>query len=367
MTEYYVGWDVGAWHCDDNPASRDALAVIYRQPNFCWKRKIFTGSFRSDLVTHEGAKLILTMMQCSGMTLGLDDSITLAIDTPLGWPEEMVTLVAKGTLASHPVDDHGSNPFLFRAQEIALFGDGHRPLSPVEQMIGSQSTKGIYFLQRAGLTQADKEGDEGVWRAQGTPKITALETYPAAVVRNDSAYATSAQKLAPESQPGDDEWDACVCALIAFRYATDKSALISPDGATWQRSEGWMWLPKRRDHDVVILTDLRDQSADKRKEDAKKLRKRAAQLAVSLRSASQKAQGRHLAVFQLTGNQEEEIKKESKRSRFTVTLDAQTLSDCTFAVRSRCSKSSERLGGDEVLKWLEDHMRQAPGGHPATA
>jgi hypothetical protein len=26
--KYYVGWDVGAWHCDRNAKSRDALCVL---------------------------------------------------------------------------------------------------------------------------------------------------------------------------------------------------------------------------------------------------------------------------------------------------------------------------------------------------
>ena len=28
MEKYYVGWDVGAWHCDKNTNSMDAIAVL---------------------------------------------------------------------------------------------------------------------------------------------------------------------------------------------------------------------------------------------------------------------------------------------------------------------------------------------------
>ena len=27
MATYYVGWDVGAWHCDKNTNSRDAIVI----------------------------------------------------------------------------------------------------------------------------------------------------------------------------------------------------------------------------------------------------------------------------------------------------------------------------------------------------
>lgn len=28
MKHYYIGWDVGAWNCDRNAASRDAIVIL---------------------------------------------------------------------------------------------------------------------------------------------------------------------------------------------------------------------------------------------------------------------------------------------------------------------------------------------------
>lgn len=32
-SELFIGWDVGAWNCDKNPISRDALVVLDSQRN----------------------------------------------------------------------------------------------------------------------------------------------------------------------------------------------------------------------------------------------------------------------------------------------------------------------------------------------
>ncbi|WP_081139039.1 hypothetical protein [Halomonas sp. BC2] len=32
----YIGWDVGGWNCDHNPASRDALVVLDAPQQVAW-------------------------------------------------------------------------------------------------------------------------------------------------------------------------------------------------------------------------------------------------------------------------------------------------------------------------------------------
>ena len=73
----------------------------------------------------------------------------------------MIELVTTGVVVEVP-PEADKNPDLFRAQDLALFTKGHRPLSMVRDMIGSQSTKGIHFLQRARLLPVAT----GVWGEQ---------------------------------------------------------------------------------------------------------------------------------------------------------------------------------------------------------
>ena len=36
---YYVGWDVGAWHCDKNTNSRDAIVVLDKKGKVVIKKR----------------------------------------------------------------------------------------------------------------------------------------------------------------------------------------------------------------------------------------------------------------------------------------------------------------------------------------
>lgn len=250
MSDLFVGWDVGAWNCDRNRESRDALValetgesgpVIVGQP---WR-----GNVRDLLVEHEGDALIGALMK----RLDVDADgrhVTIAIDTPLGWPIPMLELVTTGVVVEVP-PEADKNPYLFRKQDLALFAQGHRPLSMVRDMIGSQSTKGIHFLQRARLVPAAV----GEW-SRGS--IVALETYPAAAVKDGEIEQLTAKSFAelPASQIQRrskpwraDVCDALSCALVAWLHRQRREALDAP-GADAPAAEGWIWLPRRSPPDV---------------------------------------------------------------------------------------------------------------------
>ena len=170
MSDLYVGWDVGGWNCDRNPASRDGLCAIeVLGSELVVAGAPWHGNLRELLVSHDGDTLLNAMLRKLGIADDQPRAITVAIDAPLGWPTPMVELVAHGRLADVP-PEADCNPYLLRAQDLALFGKGCRPLSPVRDMIGSQSTKGIHFLKRAGLSRART----GVW-SRG--RISGIETY----------------------------------------------------------------------------------------------------------------------------------------------------------------------------------------------
>jgi hypothetical protein len=143
-----MGWDVGGWHCDQNRKSRDALVllealdVVLQPLGRPWR-----GNLRVELATLTGVRLICKMLELCGLDeLGPFD-LTIAIDTPLGWPQAMLDLATGGGPTCVPEDDD-LNPYTRRVTEIDLVtrGCGYRPLSAVRDMLGSQSTKGIHFL-----------------------------------------------------------------------------------------------------------------------------------------------------------------------------------------------------------------------------
>ena len=245
MSDLFLGWDAGAWNCDRNRESRDALCalelggsgpVLVGTP---WR-----GNLRDLLVAHAGHDLVGALLR--RLDVGADDSrhVTIAIDTPLAWPRRMLELVTVGTCIDVPAEAD-NNPYLFRMQELALFGREQRPLSVVRDMIGSQSTKGIHFLHRARLAPMGV----GIW---GLGSTTAIETYPAAAVADLEVARLSAALLADvlgqERKPRNDAWqgdvrDAIACALIAMLHRQRPERLEAP-GPEAEPAEGWIWLPK---------------------------------------------------------------------------------------------------------------------------
>lgn len=244
MSDLFLGWDVGAWNCDRNRESRDAVCAlevgasgprVVGQP---WR-----GNFRDLLVAHEGSALIDALLRRLDVATDRTRHLTVAIDTPLGWPRRMIELVTTGAVVEVP-PEADKNPYLFRAQDLALFTKGHRPLSMVRDMIGSQSTKGIHFLQRARLLPAGT----GVW---GRDSTVAIETYPAAAVRDVEVARLTSQLLADligrENKQRSDAWqadirDAISCALVALLHRSQPERLEAPDEGA-DATEGWIWLP----------------------------------------------------------------------------------------------------------------------------
>jgi hypothetical protein len=111
-------------------------------------------------------------------------------------------------------------------------------------MIGSQSTKGIHFLQLARLLPVAT----GVWGREST---VAIETYPAAAVRDVEVARLMSQLLADvigrENRQRSDAWradvrDAISCALVALLHRSQPGRLEAPpEGA--DATERWTWLP----------------------------------------------------------------------------------------------------------------------------
>lgn len=242
----FLGWDVGGWHCDRNKLSRDALVLL----GLNGKAPVpigrpWRGNLRSLFTSQIGDHLIGSMLRLCGFDVEEPYSLTIAIDTPLGWPVAMLDLVCGGPPVPVGPSD-GENLYTRRRTELELVRQGHTPLSAVRDMLGSQSTKGIHFLRAAGL----EEHSIGIWSgSSGEREITAIETYPAVALSRGRAAelhsgATSLlTSSAGNGQLHDDVRDALACAVVAYLFS-ECAEEVEDIPTDVPAQEGWIVLPR---------------------------------------------------------------------------------------------------------------------------
>lgn len=252
MTDTFLGWDVGAWHCGKGK-SQDALCALITDEdgNPRAAGRPWRGTLRETFSGTRGPELIRSVLNHVGLVLPAQGSVTIAIDAALGWPEAFSNLLLRRQLPAEIPEKQAENKLLFRETDRLLNRNGHRPLSVVQDQISSQSTKGIYFLEKAGLSRTST----GVWSGfygDLNLSVTAIETYPAPCkkcgVFDDLMEAISTKKEFREALPKNEDdtqdiRDALSCALVAFRFARDTSSLLPP-GDEIPAEEGWIWVPR---------------------------------------------------------------------------------------------------------------------------
>ena len=245
--QYFIGWDVGGWNCDRNPNSRDALVIL--NPAGALVGAAWRGNLARTISDAESTRdwICALFALCKASTPPESAQITLAIDTPLGFPEAFTRLTAR-LEHTDPGRQNEANPYLFRQTERYLFEHGLKPLSPVKDMIGSQATKGMHVLARF----APRLARCGVWT--DAAMLTAIEAYPAPCKRSRiittmlAKYGLSASSdpEKPNQTPSidhQDKKDALICALIARLFVLNSGSLLSPLDDT-PIEEGWIWLPR---------------------------------------------------------------------------------------------------------------------------
>ncbi|GAB4215627.1 MAG: hypothetical protein OHK0013_41380 [Sandaracinaceae bacterium] len=103
MMDLFLGWDVGAWNCDRNRESRDALCALEMGASgpllvgTPWR-----GNLRDVLVAHEGSALVDALLRQLNVAADEAQHVTIAIDTLLGWPRRMIELVTAGAVIEVP-------------------------------------------------------------------------------------------------------------------------------------------------------------------------------------------------------------------------------------------------------------------------
>jgi len=222
-----VGWDVGAWHCDRPTGSQDALAVkdgAKRDVGNPWR-----GNMSSVLKNAEtSSAFIYEIRRLCEVPAGLSpDKVVVAIDAPLGFPVAVVSLLTEKPLQDF-TGESAENPYLFRETERLLASQGKRPLSAIQDQIGSQSTKAIFARRKF----APQQRGIGVWSDGGL--LNVIETYPGGV-RHRLGIAEKTSDIV----------DATRCAEIAWAFACDRQSLEAPP-PNIPPEEGWIWLPQQR-------------------------------------------------------------------------------------------------------------------------
>jgi hypothetical protein len=234
----FLGWDVGAWHCDHG-GSRDALCALTADEAGVPHRvgKPWRDNLRETLNKHHGWGLIEAMLRFAEVEQPhLVDQVTVAIDTPLGWPVAFLALLTEGKIPNQVSREQSQNEILFRETDRLLLKNGHRPLSVVQDMISSQSTKGLFFLERAELNLHET----GVW-SSGDERITAIEAYPSPC-RSSGLLGAFYKEINLGEGVSVDILDSLWCALTAFAFVTRRDDLLPPDAVP--PKEGWIWLPR---------------------------------------------------------------------------------------------------------------------------
>lgn len=230
---FYIGWDVGGWNCDKNSRSRDAIAILDSKLEVAgtpWR-----GNLRDAINEAKTSRdwLRRLFFLCKADLPSEPLRTILAIDTPLGFSEAFTRLATRLEGVEEIGQSH-TNPYLFRQTERFLFEHGHKPLSAVKDMIGSQATKGMHVLAKF----APKVVQCGVWTDGGL--LTVIEAYPSACKKSKTLNAA---RSSYESLGHEDKEDALTCALIAHLFV-EKFELLSHPEDNVPRSEGWIWAPK---------------------------------------------------------------------------------------------------------------------------
>ena len=261
---FYIGWDVGAWHCDRPAGSQDAFCILERKRSE--KNLNFLGvsrrNFREHLVnTNDCESFVKAVFECVKTKVQPDvrSNVIVAIDAPLGVPQAFRDLIVNHWPYGRVEKEAISNRYLYRETEryLNLTNKEIKPLSLVMHQIGSQSTKAIDLLHRLNLRQSGftwVDSDDTV-----DVRFRALETYPAAAEKrrpsllydlelrgDDNSYKDLLNKPIDKDNRIGDSRDALICAVIAAMWDED-GKLEEPNASSCDlhlvKQEGWIWVP----------------------------------------------------------------------------------------------------------------------------
>lgn len=109
---FFIGWDVGAWNCDKNRKTRDAIVILDEQLAIVGEP--WHGNLRKAIA---GAATTVDWFNalfrnCKSVFPSGHPRVTMAIDTPLGISEDFVALVTRQGFVE-PNETSGLNSYHF--------------------------------------------------------------------------------------------------------------------------------------------------------------------------------------------------------------------------------------------------------------
>jgi len=104
MEKYYIGWDVGAWHCKKGSKSKDAFAILDKDRNLIgnlWEtnggtdlKSIILKTVKEEKDKAQRTSIfikeIFHLCGIKNFEINEDDFFCIAIDTPLGWTKSFL-------------------------------------------------------------------------------------------------------------------------------------------------------------------------------------------------------------------------------------------------------------------------------------
>lgn len=196
----------------------------------------YLGNIRSVINTLNPSKGIQQLLALLKVDIEYDH-IVMAIDAPLGFPNEFRELL-NSKASKSKIEDFAENGYLFRKCEQILRRIEQKkkmkPLSTINDRIGSHATKAMAFM----LKMEAKVESVGVW--QKKEKLTIIETYP--TINRDKIDFEEFEKIKSYNQ---DLEDAFVCAKVAEAFKENRKSLVSPPKSDdIIKEEGWIWYLK---------------------------------------------------------------------------------------------------------------------------
>jgi len=256
MEKYYIGWDVGAWHCEDTgKGSKDAITILDANRHLIgsiWEGNL-TEVIRKTVIENEAKRTSFFIEEIFSLCEAKaeykkDASFCIAIDTPLGWTKSFLELLTmwsynknNDVLNIGNMRTKNENRLLTRETENLLGG----ALSAIQDQIGSQSTKAMYLLS----SFKPSRPFTGVWKTE-SPKLTIIETYPAPCMRSLD-FIQHMENIIQNKETifSADKFDSLICANLAWCFGnpptpTLQSVQIGSPVAGIDPAEGWIFTPE---------------------------------------------------------------------------------------------------------------------------
>ena len=240
-----VGWDVGGW-C----GKKQGVAVAtWGEGRPAWRGH--PDSFSVKRLEEAGGSLA-AFIRIAWQDLPDDVleryQVVLAIDAPLSFPKAFVDFL-KDKEVEHP--DTGkfiNNRLAFRDCDRVIAENFKSPLSASFDKLGNPATVAVFYARK----WSKAHGLALLPFQQDTPAQSCIiEVYPAlAKDRKTKTCVPPFDHWIPSTvEPGTDEADACICALMALAFRSSSPeclpALEEAPGSKDFGAEGWIYCSPR--------------------------------------------------------------------------------------------------------------------------